>query len=33
MSFEETDKDMENIAPKRKLRLRKRKLRKQLGVL
>ena len=28
MSFEETDEDTENIAPKRKLRLRKKKLRK-----
>ena len=33
VSFEETDEDMENIAPRRKLKLRKRKLRKRLGVL
>ena len=33
MSFEETDEDTENIAPRRKLRLRKRKLRKWLGVV
>ena len=33
VSFEETDEDTENVAPKRKLRLRKRKLCKRLGVL
>ena len=33
ISFEETDEDMENIAPRRRLRLRKRKLRERLGVL
>ena len=32
-SFEETDEETKNIAPRRKLRLRKRKLCKQLGVL
>ena len=33
VSFEETDEDQENVAPRRKLRLRKTRLRKQLGVL
>ena len=33
ISFEETDEDTENIAPRRRLMLRKRKLREQLGVL
>ena len=33
ISFEETDEDMENIAPRRRLKLRKRKLRERLGVL
>ena len=33
ISFEETNEDTENIAPRRRLRLRKRKLREQLGVL
>ena len=33
ISFEEMDEDTENIAPRRRLRLRKRKLRERLGVL
>ena len=33
ISFEETDEDTENIAPRGKLRLRKRKLHEQLGVV
>ena len=33
ISFEETDEDTENIAPRRRLRLRKRKLCERLGVL
>ena len=33
VSFEETDEDTENIAPRRRLRLRKRKLSERLGVL
>ena len=32
LSFEEMDDDTENVAPKRKLRLRKTRLCKQLGV-